>query len=204
MKNGSFKNWWFGLLVLSLLYSAFSRAQEHQLITYPFYTPQDSSAVFKLVQQGVDLIDKNIDSAITLFKKAEQISRKANFQDGIGYAMAYIGLAETQKGDYKKGFAYYKEAFPYCLQATQSRFVIAYLYMNIGISWKNKGNFLKANEYYHKALTGFEKYLPENKSIIVAYINLIGIQGQMGSYDNALLYANKAIHLAKIKNKKQF
>ncbi len=139
-----------------------------------------------------------------LFRKAEQLSKSSGFTDGAGYALSFMGLIAGQQGDHKKSLAYYKEAMAYCLQARDCKFVTAFLYMNIGLSWKEKGDYTQANEYFHKALASFQRYLPRDKSRTAVYINLIGIQARMGSYRQALAYADQAIQLATQNGQQQF
>lgn len=149
-------------------------------------------------------MDEAPEKAMTLFRKAEQLSKSSGFDDGAGYALAFMGLTAGQQGDHDKSRVYYKEAMDYCLRARECKFVIAFLYMNIGLTWKEKGDYTQANEYFHKALASFQRYLPGDKSMTAVYINLIGIQARMGSYTKALAYADLAIQLAEKNDQKHF
>lgn len=193
---------YLGITLLVLTCAA--TAQERTVLSYSFYNPKDSAAVFALVKQGLPLMDEDPEKAMTLFRKAEQLSKSSGFYDGAGYALAFMGLTAGQQGDHEKSTAYYKEATTYCLQARECKFVTAFLYMNIGLSWKERGAYSQANEYFHKALAAFQQYLPGDKSMTAVYINLIGIQARMGSYPKALAYADQAIQLAQKHDQKYF
>ena len=188
-----------------LLLLAFAAAgQERTVLSYSFYNPKDSSRVFDLVKQGLALIDEQPEQALGLFHKAEQLSRSSGFDDGVGYALSFSGLTEGRLGDPGKSAACYREAMPYCLQARACKFVIAFLYMNMGLTFKEQGDYTRANEYFHKALGSFQQYLPGHKSMTAVYINLIGIQARMGSPARALAYADQAAQLARQNNQQHY
>lgn len=190
-------------LPLALLFLAYDlEAQERTVLSYSFYNPKDSAAVFDLVKKGLAIMDEQPEKAMALYTQAEQLSKSSGFYDGAGYALAYMGLAAGQQGDHEKSKNYYREAMTYCLHARECKFVIAFLYMNIGLTWKEQGDYYYANEYFHKSLSAFQQYLPGHKSMTAVYINLIGMQARMGSYPKALAYADQAIQLA-TKNKQQ-
>lgn len=192
-----FKNIRLYLCNLLLLLAFGTAAQERTVLSYSFYNPKDSSRVFDMVKQGLALIDEKPEQALTLFRKAEQLGRTSGFDDGVGYALSFTGLTEGKLGHPEKSKASYAAALPYCLQARACKFVIAFLYMNMGLTFKEQGDYNHANEYFHKALASFQRYLPEHKSIIAVYINLIGIQARMGSAARALDYADQATQLAR-------
>lgn len=189
---------------LCMLYAFSIKAQERTVLSYSSYSPKDSATVFALVRKGLSLMDKEPAKAMSVFQNAEQLSRLSGFDDGTGYALAFMGLSASQQGQQELSSFYYKEAMVYCLNARACKFVIAYLYMNIGLSWKEKGDYSHANEYFHKALAAFRKYLPDDKYVTPVYINLVGIQARMGSYDKALAYSDLAIKAAQADRKKQF
>lgn len=199
-----FKYYRLYFCTLCMLYAFTIKAQERTVLSYSSYSPKDSARVFALVREGLGLMDNEPAKAMSVFQNAEQISRLSGFDDGTGYALAFMGLAASQQGAQEQSHAYYKEAMTYCLNARECKFVIAYLYMNIGLSWKEKGDYSHANEYFHKALEAFRKYLPGEKYVTPVYINLIGIQARMGSYDKALAYADLAIQAAQADSKKSF
>lgn len=138
------------------------------------------------------------DSALQLFTKAEAMSRISGFSDGIGFALANMGLATTTLGNFEKGFAYYEAALPYCLQARVLKSAPIYLYVNMAMSWGDQENYPKANDYYHKALQLIRERFPEEGRFLLAvYNNLISVQVYMGSIPQAFTYANRAIELAR-------
>ncbi len=201
LHSNNIRHYLCGLLLLLAFATA---GQERTVLSYSFYNPKDSSRVFDLVKQGLVLIDEQPEQALGLFHKAEQLSRSSGFDDGVGYALAFSGLTEGRLGDPGKSAACYREAMLYCLQARACKFVIAFLYMNMGLTFKEQGDYTRANEYFHKALAGFQQYLPGHKSMTAVYINLIGIQARMGSPARALAYADQAAQLARQNNQQHY
>lgn len=184
------------LCLVSVWWPRSVQAQEPALRPFSFYHPEDSSAVFALVREGLPYLEQEPEQAMACFRKAAQISRLSGFYDGIGYATAFMGMAASEMGDYDQSQAYYEEALPYCIHARDCKFVIAYLYMNMAITAKQRGDYSAANASFHRALATFQKYLPHSRSITAVYINLIGIQARMGSYEKALAYAGQAVERA--------
>lgn len=180
-------------------------AQERVTVIYPVHSVADSGLVFPLIRQGSGVIETDIDSALTLLKKAEQISRVNNFYGGMGLALAYMGLAETERGNYIAGFRYYEKALPYCLQAVHFPYVLAYLYKNMASSYIGQGELLKARTYFHQSLLAFEKYLPDSRVPLSIYNTLAGIQARLGSFERAFQYVDHVIRQTTgVKDQKEY
>lgn len=159
--------------------------------------PSDTGAVMQLLRKGSALIYTHTDSALAFFTRAEALSRASGFSDGVGLALAQMGLAATTLGAFDKGFEYYRQALPYCRQAKVLRAAPIHLYANMATSWGDQENYAKANAYYHRALRLIEERFPDDgRFLIPVYNNLISVQVYMGSIRQAFLYADRAIALA--------
>lgn len=174
-------------------------AQEQMQLSYPSFTKEDTTRVRTLIRLGIAQLPRNTDSAVGSFQEALNLSRATGFEDGIGYALAFMGAAVMDRGEYEKGMALYREAIPYCRKAQYIRNALPSLYINMGGSYFQSGEFAKANEYYYSALKYLRQYLPHNDNIATVYNNLATVQLEMGQYRQALLYADQAEQIAKQK-----
>ncbi len=172
--------------------------QESMNLSSYLLTSRDTAEVLLLVSKGNELIYEHTDSALRLFRRAELLSRRSGFSDGLGLSLAGMGLAWTTLGYYAKGFACYHTALPYCQQATKLKSPLLRLYFNMALSWSDQEEYVKANEYFHKVIGLVQVQDPGNAQYLIpVYNNLIGIKANIGSYTQALGYANQAIDLAR-------
>ncbi len=187
---------WLWTLVLLFLLSFRLVAQEQMRLSYPLFTTADTTRVRSLIRQGIPLFARNTDSALALFREALLLSRATGFDDGVGYALAFMGAAYTDQGACEKGFAIYREAMPYCRHARYIKNALPSLYINMGGSYFQSGDYEKANEYYFGALKYLQQYLPHSDNIAAVYNNLATVQVELGQFREALAYATQAEHLA--------
>lgn len=189
------------MLVVLCLCLLFFRlpAQERLQLSFPSFTQADTTRVRALIRQGITQLTRNTDSAIHAFSEALTLSRVTGYEDGIGYALAFMGAAVMDKGEYERGMSLYREAVPYCLRAKYIRNALPSLYINMGGSYFQSGEYARANEYYYAALKYLQQYLPQNDNIATVYNNLATVQLEMGQYRQALLYAGQAEQLARQK-----
>lgn len=191
------------MIILCLLLSQASRGQELPGIGHRPVKPADTASILSLVRQGNDLVNNRPDSALALYNTAIQLSRNGGYEDGFGYALANKGLALTSMGQFDKGMDCYQSALPYCLKARSLPYALIYLYFNMAMSWATQENYLKANEYYHKVLDLVQERYPGNTQFLIGvYNNMVAIQVNMGSYNQAIRYSNMAILHARLHNKK--
>lgn len=174
-------------------------AQERLNLSHPGFTTADTLKVRALIRKGIPLLARNTDSAIACFAEAETLSRNTGFDDGIGYALAFLGAAVMDKGEYAKGLAMYEEALPYCRRARYIKNALPSLYINMGGSFFQSGDYEKANEYYYQALKYLQQYLPGTDNIAAVYNNLATVQAELGRHRSALAYALQAEQFARQK-----
>ncbi|WP_232831742.1 ATP-binding protein [Taibaiella helva] len=193
----------FGAALLTgslLLPAGRGRAQEQLHLSHATFSRTDTLEVRALIRKGIVLLSRNTDSAIACFEAAETLSRNTGFDDGIGYALAFLGAAVTDKGDFSKGLALYREAMPYCRRARFIGNALPSLYINMGGSFFQVGNYERAYEYYYQALKYLQQYMPSNDNIAAVYNNLATVQEELGQHRQALDYALKAEAFARKKN----
>jgi signal transduction histidine kinase len=193
---------WAFVWMLCLCIVRFGIAQDVTKVSYPSWTPADTTRIILLIQNGSGMLYRDVDSALLLLDQAEQLSRSTGFEDGIGYALAFTGMAYTYKGDYKSSFEAYRKALPYCLNAKHITTALPSLYINIGVSYRGNGNYELANYYYFKALQYLQQCCPGHRDIVTIYNNLAVVQCGLKNHDRALKYARSAVNLSTaLKNK---
>lgn len=175
-------------------------AQEQVHLSHATFSTADTLKVRALIRRGIALLSRNTDSAIACFEAAETLSRNTGFDDGIGYALAFLGAAVTDKGDYKKGLALYREALPYCRRARFIGNALPSLYINMGGSFFQSGDYERAYEYYYQALKYMQQYMPYNENIAAVYNNLATVQEELGQHRQALSYSIQAEAFARKRN----
>gem|GEM_PF-1248687 len=190
------------LSVLSLLSPVFALGQEIKTLAHPVWTTADTTRILKLVGQGYTLMFRDLDSALLLLGKAEQLSRLTGFEDGIGYALAFKGIVYTSKGNYDQGFAAYRQALKYCLNARYIKTALPSLYINIGASYRSSGKYELAGYYYFNALQYLETFFPNHRDILTIYNNLAVVQASLKNYTRAIAYARQAVVLSAAVNNK--
>lgn len=189
---------WTGILLVACLTcgSLPVQAQENLQLVFPSFTTKDTVRVRSLIRKGIAQLARDTDSAIASFREAELLSRRTGYDDGIGYALAFLGAAVMDKGEYKQGLDIYYEAIPYCRRARYIRNALSSLYINMGGSYFQSGDYERANEYYYSALKFLQQHFPDDDNIATVYVNLATVQIELGKYRKALLYADYARQLA--------
>jgi tetratricopeptide (TPR) repeat protein len=189
--NRKVKNW----LLVSFYLLLFMPGQAQEKVLSHFAS-QDTARVMSLIKQGGFLIHSNIDSALVLLTEGMLLSKRAGFEDGIGYAMIYIGLAHTYNGDHNKGIDFYKKALPYCQNAKYIEDALPNLYIAMGASFIHHGDYIKANYFNYKSLLYMQKHMPNSQNLINPYVNMVFIQSKLGRHRQALEYGLVAKKLA--------
>lgn len=160
------------------------------------WTIDDTTAVVDLINEGYELITKNSDSALALFQKAVYTSLNMGFNDGVGYALGYIGFVQAAKGNVKGAFATYAKAVSYCKDAQYLKFALPSVYINMAVTYRSIGRYELSGHYYNKALTYLQQNLPNDINILIIYNNLAGLHASLHQISRAMMYARKAEHLS--------
>lgn len=148
-------------------------------------------------------IYQNADSGILYAKKALAISKKINWQKGIGNACLQMGSHFTSKGAYDSSIYFFNVAIEN-FNAIKETYFIARVYNELGIVNGNKGNYVEALDYFFKSLTIFEnsKNINAKSSLAGMYENIGTIYNFTGNYDKAIVYLEKGIAvLQQLQNK---
>jgi signal transduction histidine kinase len=196
---------WIRAVIIVLFFVAPPKAGAQELggLSTEMRATKDTTLILTLIRRANNIIYTHTDSSLQLLRQAEMLSRSSGYADGVGYALANMGLAMTTMGHFDQGFACYKAALPYCERAKYLKYALPHLYFNMALSWSDKENYTKANEYYHTVLKLVQERMPGNAQFLISvYNNMVAVQINMGSEELAMMYIDKAIQLATANNKK--
>lgn len=190
---------WPGIAILLLWFAAPRQASAQEFPGFSNYlvSPADTAAILTIIRDANNIVNRYPDSALKAYRKAELLSRNCGYEDGLGYALANMGLALTSTGHFAQVMACYKEAFPYCRKSHNLPYALIHLYFNMAMSYGDKEDYQKTNEYYHKVIDLVQERMPGNHLFLISvYNNMVVVQVNMGSYAQAMKYADWAMQLA--------
>jgi len=163
---------------------------------------EDTAKVNKLLAESKAFYVNDPDKVIRLNNEAMQIAEKAEFEQGIAYALKNIGVAYYFKSKYVEALQYYNQSLDR-FKAMKDNVGIANLLSNIGVIYYDKGDDAKALEHYLQSLRYAE--LANNKLRILTALNNVGgvYNNKAQTYDKALEYYLKALPICEEVGDKQ-
>ncbi|MEO8759874.1 MAG: tetratricopeptide repeat protein [Bacteroidia bacterium] len=137
---------------------------------------------------------EKFDKADSVIREIQTESIKLNYAKGLGFAKRNLGLLNTFKGNYKEAVSYHLKALK-IWESLQNKALISASYSDLGIVFFYQGNYEKAIYYWENALKtapskNTSDYINNCGNLSSAYIEL-------GKYDEATKYAEKAIEYYK-------
>jgi signal transduction histidine kinase len=163
----------------------------------------DSSLADLYNEISYHYIYQNADSGIAFAKKGLALSKKANWQKGVGNSYLQLGSHLISKGSYDSASLILNLAIK-SFTAIGDYYFIAKVNNQLGILKGNKGNYLEALDYFFKALAVFETSTHSNakSSLAGVYENIGTIYNFTENYDKAISFLEKCIAvLQQLKNK---
>lgn len=159
----------------------------------PLYE-KDSIYVQTLLDLAYDLEIDDPDSAIQLYTIAAEIANEIDYKMGMGRAIQYTGIVQSDQGNYDKAIAFYLRAIeifeeiPYPVGAAST-------YNNIGNIYKRKAEYAKALDNYIEGLSVFEQ-IGDTARLIYAYSNIGAVLSDVELYDKSLAYNEHSLQLS--------
>ena len=138
---------------------------------------------------------EKFDSAVIVYEKCFEVSRKNGFFKNAGQALTGIGNIYNSSGDYSKAVPYYIQALK-LLEIVKDSVTIAQAYNSLGTLFESQGDYKQSLNYHFKALA--IKLKKSSKMAIAMSYNNIGIvYNGMKEHKKALEYHQKALALRK-------
>ncbi len=188
------------LLFFFLVFPLFAFAQNSQYkiidsLKALVRTQKEDTALASIYNKiSYNYIYQNSDSGIAYANKGLSISKKLNWQKGMGNAYLQMGSHFTSKGFYDSSVLVFDLALKN-LAAINDSYYIGKVYNQLGILKGNKGNYPEALDYFFKSLSIFENTSDAGKrmSIAAAYENIGTIYNFTKNYDKAIFFLKKGI-----------
>ncbi len=130
------------------------------------------------------------DSVFIYAQKAENLSRKLKYTNGIINGIMYQGIAFQQKNNFDSAFAIFNRALGYNGNAS----IKANLHYHIGQTYDRAGDRKKAIENLIEAVRLF-KIKQDQEGLILAYARLADVFENDAQHEEAKIYKNRAIQL---------
>lgn len=137
----------------------------------------------------------NLDTAKILCEKAEEISDKINYQEGLSGCYTWFGLLENIKGNRKEAIEYYLKSLK-IQKATGNRPGQATNLHNMGVVYHESGDMTKALSYYYQSLAVRES-IKDNMSIANSLLNIAAVMDSQNDKEKALSYYFRAMKLSR-------
>ncbi|NER17746.1 tetratricopeptide repeat-containing sensor histidine kinase [Spongiivirga citrea] len=161
------------------------------VIIYGQSNTEDSTVVKKLLDEAYSYEAKEPKKALSIYKKAFQLSNKIDFPTGAFKATMYSGIVHSDMSNYDSAIYYYEKALPLSDLAKDVRGK-GVTYINIGNVYQFKGDLEKAPEYYLKSIEFLEQ-AQDNNALANTYINLSSLFGSLNQPDKQIEYLNQGI-----------
>jgi signal transduction histidine kinase len=148
-----------------------------------------------------DLRNKDFNKALAFGEKANQISEKINYYDGLSKSLSFMGVVYRNMGNDAQAM----ENFFKALRVTEDHQLLeqrAYSFNNIGDVFNTQGNFPQAHLYIDKAIKAFQE-LKDDSGLAYAYIRKGEIYLGEVKYDSSLIYFKLCLEIREKNNNKE-
>jgi signal transduction histidine kinase len=135
------------------------------------------------------------DSTFLYCKQAFDLGKKLKIKSGLARPVNFIGLAYTNKGDYKKAIDYYYRSIEISSQQNDS-IQLAHSYNNLGRAFYDIGDISKAYENFILSKAIFEKK-KDKGGLAYVYRSLANIYKSQKNNGEALEMSMRALELRK-------
>lgn len=144
---------------------------------------------------------KDTQKALHYAEEAFKISQNISYKKGKAKSLNYLGIAYTNKGEYKVAETYLKQAQQLTLELKDKKMESGVL-TSLGIIYNKLADFPSALQHYQKALN-IEERFGNQINIAILSVNLGNIAYNQKMFSDAENYYEKAIPILETKNQKK-
>jgi len=152
---------------------------------------RDTVFVKQLLKQGDSLMVKHPDEALALFNKSLDLSRKLNYDAGVGIATCRLGSLNSVS-DLQASINFFKESIPYLVRSGNVSLAGSALY-TLAELHERKSN-LDSSIYYCMEGIYLNEKQPDHKEPVWLYVMISSLYLHINEYNKALSYARKAVN----------
>lgn len=159
----------------------------------------DTALIYRMYRTATRIQFSFPDSAIKLYNRVLELSKKNYFDDGAAKALIEMGYTETSRGNLEKALTYFSAAKPYSQHPVYDKALPSDWYVHFGIYYVYQGKYDLAAAYFNKGLEEAKKLNIEDYSTtyLVIYDNLSGVYIRLGQPLTALKYLKLAEVIAR-------
>ncbi len=155
---------------------------------------KDTTRVNLLNALAFSYFSKDMPITLEYLKEADAVAEAIHYKKGKGRSIYIRGITEAVQSNYDQAFHYYHEAL-ILYENINYQGGVANCYNAIGIAYKNKGEQRKSASYFKKAIRIEEEI--GGKNLSAALLNLGSLYQDLGDFDEALSFLEKALTIAK-------
>ena len=174
--------------------SQLPQAQIDSIVRELAKAKEDTNKVNILKTLGNEVGYNDLKKALEYAYEGYELSKKLNYQTGIGNLAYLIGILYDEEGQYPLSDSF--------LNIAESKFQMLGLSNQLakvghsrGVRHYRLGNYWLAADHFAKAVKFFEESKDEGTALI-AYQSLIAVLGQIKNHDKAIESGKKALKLA--------
>ncbi len=155
--------------------------------------PADSLGAKAYIGLAGEFLFEDPHQAEIYCNKSLEVSRRANWKEGIGEALGWIAYLLEQRGKVDSALSYYQEALVIARDLEQLN-AQGTIINNIAAIYKDKGLIEKALEMYDQSIT-LKKESGDKHGLASTYNNIGLIYQNQGQIDEALSYYNQSLRI---------
>ena len=135
------------------------------------------------------------DSTFVYCNRALNLGKKIKIKSGLAKPLNFIGLAYTNKGNYKKALDFYYQSIEVSSQQNDS-IQLAHSYNNLGRAFYDMGDFTRAYENFIHSKVIFER-INDKGGLAYVYRSLANVYKSQKNNSEALEMSTRALELRK-------
>lgn len=161
-------------------------------------TKPDSNVVNILLDSAFALESTDSRAALSVYKRANLLSKKINFKLGQAKSFHYSGIVYSDRSEYAEALRMYKQALV-LYQTINNKRGEGACYTNIGNLFHFQSKLDSALLYYQRSIKPFTQSA-QRDALSQAYSNAGVIFQKLGQYEKSNHYQLKAVKLARVAN----
>lgn len=161
---------------------------------------KDTTRVNLLNALAFSYFVSDIPKSLKYIEEAHAIAEATHYKKGKARSIYIKGITEAVQSNYDQALRYYNEALQ-LYENIDFKKGIASCYNAMGIAYKNKGELRTATTYLKKAIEIDEEIGSNNLS--ASLLNLGTTYSDLGDFDEAVVYIERALTIAKADKNEQ-
>jgi adenylate cyclase len=168
-----------------------SRAVENRI---PYPSPGDTTRIQILIELGKEMMADELKKGLEYLTTAVELSRRLNYQKGLGSAYRFSGVIERSLGNYERALSHLNNSLKIQIARNDIKNV-ARVYSELGYVYMLQGNYDEALKDLFQSLHLADS-LGELRTVAFVYSDIGKMYGDQGNLNEAIRYVEKSKQLA--------